>query len=92
MTSDSSVVSGYAEKRCKVTTINQNRQISVCQFVRKPLKYGQIAVVKSCFSALSLFLCCAEKHQLSGFHGNDFVSCFYDVLGVFEKVSVWCSV
>ena len=39
MTSDSSVVSGYAEKRCKVTTINQNRQISVCQIVRKPLKY-----------------------------------------------------
>lgn len=41
MTSDSSVVSGYAEKRCKVTTIIQNGQIYAYKFVVNQVNNGR---------------------------------------------------
>lgn len=41
MTSDSSVVSGYAEKRCKVTTIIQNGQIYASKFVVNQVNNGR---------------------------------------------------
>ena len=41
MTSDSSVVSGYAEKRCKVTIINQNGQIYASKFVVNQVNNGR---------------------------------------------------